>query len=232
MTDEQDEQLAARLAAVRARVAEAAARSGRPAEAVTVVGVCKTVGRPAIDAAYAAGLRHFGENRVQDAVAKFRPDDPDDLVLHLIGHLQTNKARTAVELFDVIHSVDSRRLLDELERRAAHAAVNLPILLEVNISGEASKHGLAPAEVEAAAAHAMGLAHLRLRGLMTVGPLVDDAELVRPVFRGLRELRDRLCERHPDWALPELSMGMTNDYPVAVEEGATLVRIGRAIFGS
>ncbi len=226
------EQLAARLAAVQARVADAAARSGRPAEAVTIVGVCKTVGRPAIDAAYAAGLRHFGENRVQDAVAKFRPDDPDDLVLHLIGHLQTNKARTAVELFDVIHSADSRRLLDELARRAARAAGSLPILLEVNISGEASKHGLAPAEVEAVAAHAVGLAHLRLRGLMTVAPLVDDAELVRPVFRGLRELRDRLCECHSDWALPELSMGMTNDYPVAVEEGATLVRVGRAIFGS
>ena len=121
--------LAARLTTVQARVAEAAARSGRPAEAVTIVGVCKTAERPAIDEAYAAGLRHFGENRVQDAMAKFGPERPADLTLHLIGHLQTNKARHAVRLFHVIHSVDSLRLLDELERQAARAGVTMPILL-------------------------------------------------------------------------------------------------------
>lgn len=226
-----DSEIAARLGLVRDRVAAAAARGGRAPEAVTIVGVCKTVDRPAVEAAYAAGLRHVGENRVQEAVVKFGQGKPADLVLHLIGHLQTNKARAAVDLFDTIHSVDSRRLLDELERRAAAAGRRLPVLLEVNVSGEASKQGLAPAEIEAIAVQAAGLPHLRLRGLMTVAPLVTEAEETRPIFRGLRELRDRLRDRHPEWELPDLSMGMTNDYEVAVEEGATLVRIGRAIFG-
>jgi pyridoxal phosphate enzyme (YggS family) len=222
--------LGARLAVVQERVAEAAARSGRTADAVTLVGVCKTADRAAIDEAYAAGLRHFGENRVQDAAAKFGHDRPDDLTLHLIGHLQTNKARDAVRLFQVVHSADSERLLEALEHQAARFGLTLPVLLEVNVSGEASKQGIAPAAVEALAAHAFRQPHLRPRGLMTVAPLADEAEAVRPVFRGLRELRDRLVAAHPDWPLPDLSMGMTNDYTVAIEEGATLVRVGRAIF--
>jgi hypothetical protein len=223
--------LAERLALVQERVAAAAARSGRSASAVTIVGVCKTVSRPVIEAAYAAGLRHFGENRVQEAAAKFDANVPADLVLHLIGHLQTNKARPAVQLFQLIHSVDSIRLLDELERQAARQGRQLPVLLEVNISGEANKQGLAPQQVEAVAEHAAGLTQLQLRGLMTMAPLSDDMEATRPVFRRLRQLRDELAARHPAWSLVELSMGMTNDYPVAIEEGATLVRIGRAIFG-
>jgi pyridoxal phosphate enzyme (YggS family) len=223
--------LAQRLTVVQERIAAAAARSGRPAAAVTLVAVCKTADRPAIDAAYAAGVRHFGENRVQEALAKFGQARPADLVLHLIGHLQTNKARDAVRLFQVIHSVDSEHLLDALERQAARADLTVPVLLEVNVSGEASKQGVAPAATEALATAAFARPHLRPRGLMTVAPLVDDAEQVRPVFRGLRALRDRLCAAHPDWQLPDLSMGMTNDYEVAIEEGATIVRIGRAIFG-
>jgi pyridoxal phosphate enzyme (YggS family) len=223
--------LATRLADVQDRVTTAAARSGRSAEAVTLVGVCKLADRHAIDEAYAAGLRHFGENRVQEALAKFGGGRPTDLVLHLIGHLQTNKARDAVRLFQVIHSADSAHLLDAIERQAARAGLTAPVLVEVNVSGEASKQGVAPEAAEALLAHAFGLPHLRPRGLMTIAPLVDDAEAVRPVFRALRELRDRLRDAHPEWELPDLSMGMTNDFPVAIEEGATLVRVGRAIFG-
>jgi PLP dependent protein len=222
--------LATRLAAVQERVAMAAARSGRSAETVTLIGVSKLADRPAIDEAYAAGLRHFGENRVQEALAKFGEGRPADLVLHLIGHLQTNKARDAVRLFQVIHSADSVHLLDAVDRQAARAGLTMPMLVEVNVSGEASKHGVAPEATEALVAHAFSLPNLQPRGLMTVGPLVDDAEAVRPVFRALRELRDRLRDAHPDWELPDLSMGMTNDFPVAIEEGATLVRVGRAIF--
>ena len=222
--------VAERIERVRAEIADAAARSGRSPAAVTLVGVCKTVDRPAVDEAYAAGLRHVGENRVQDALAKFGDGHPADLALHLIGHLQTNKARAAVGLFDMVHSVDSVRLLDELSRRAAQRDATLPILLEINVSGETSKHGARPDEAEALVAHALGLPNLQPRGLMTIAPLASDAEATRPFFRGLRELRDRLLDRHPGWSLPDLSMGMTNDYPVAVEEGATLVRVGRAIF--
>lgn len=218
-----------RLSIVRERVAEAALRRGRVPGRVTIIGVSKTADRPAIDEAYAAGLRHFGENRVQEALDKFGGELPDDLTLHLIGHLQTNKARPAVRLFGVIHSVDSVRLLDELQRQAERAGVLVPVLLEINISGEAAKHGATPEAAEGLVAHAYAQPNLLPRGLMTVAPL-DDSEAVRPVFRALRELRDRLAEAHPEWSLPELSMGMTNDYPVAVEEGATLVRIGRAIF--
>jgi pyridoxal phosphate enzyme (YggS family) len=223
--------VATRLAAVQERVAAAAARSGRAAATVTLVGVCKLADRPAIDEAYAAGLRHFGENRVQEALAKFDEWRPDGLVLHLIGHLQTNKARDAVRLFQVIHSADSAHVLDAIERQAARAGLTVPVLVEVNVSGEASKQGVAPEAAEALLTHAFDLPHLQPRGLMTVGPLVEDAEAVRPVFRALRELRDRLRDAHPAWELPDLSMGMTNDYPVAIEEGATLVRVGRAIFG-
>ena len=225
--------LATRLATVHERVSAAAARSGRPAEAVTLVGVCKMADRAAIDEAYAAGLRHFGENRVQDALAKFGDARPADLVLHLIGHLQTNKARDAVTLFQV-DPLRRQRAACSTRSSARRARFDLvvPVLLEINIAGEASKQGVSPEAAEALVAHAAGLPHLRPRGLMTIAPLVDDAEAVRPVFRALRELRDRLRDAHPDWELPDLSMGMTNDYPVAIEEGATLVRVGRAIFAS
>jgi hypothetical protein len=224
--------IASRLDQVRARVADAAARSGRHEDAVTLIGVCKTADRAAINEAYQAGLRHFGENRVQDALSKFGAARPPDVVLHLIGHLQTNKARAALGLFQVVHSVDSIRLLDELARQAGRAAQRLPVMLEVNVGGEATKHGVAPAGVEALAEHAFALPHLAPCGLMTVAPLVDEAEAVRPVFRALREIRDRLHERHPAWTLTDLSMGMTNDFEVAIEEGATHVRVGRAIFAA
>lgn len=223
--------VATRLTSVNERVAEAMARGHRQPGSVTVVGVSKTVDRRVVEEAYAAGLRHFGENRVQSAESKFAPPRPDDLTLHLIGHLQTNKCRTAVSLFDVIHSVDSERLVAALAAEARRANLVVPVLLEVNVSGELSKQGLAPAEVATVAVQVAAQPHLRLRGLMTMAPLVAEIEATRPIFRGLRELRDQLMEQHPGWELSELSMGMTNDFPVAIEEGATLVRIGRAIFG-
>lgn len=224
--------VAARLEIVRERIADAAARSRRASDAVTLVGVSKGTARVIVDEAYAAGLRDVGENRVQEAQGKFATGRPDDLTLHLIGHLQTNKARDAVRLFSVVHSVDSAHLIDALQHQAARIQARIDILLEINISGEEAKQGAAPEVAEALALHAAHQPQLRLRGLMTVAPLVDDAAMVRPVFAGLRELRDRLVDTHPTLDLPDLSMGMSNDYAVAIAEGATIVRIGRAIFGS
>lgn len=221
--------LAARIATVRAEIVAAATRVGRDPGTVTLVGVCKTVERPTVDAAYAQGLRDFGENRVQVAKAKFGADRPADLILHLIGSLQTNKAREAVALFDLIHSVDRLSLIEALARAAARAGHRLPVLLQVNIAGEESKQGCEPDEATALAAAIVAQPALELRGLMTLAPYVLSEE-TRPVFRALRVLRDELRERHPDHPFPELSMGMTNDYAVAIEEGATIVRVGRAIF--
>ncbi len=221
--------LATRIATVRAEIAAAAARAGRDPGTITLIGVCKTVERPTVDAAYAHGLRHFGENRVQVAKAKFGADRPADLVLHLIGSLQTNKARDAVALFDLIHSVDRLGLIEALASAATRAGRRLPVLLQVNIAGEKSKQGCDPDEATALAAAIVAHPTLELRGLMTMAPYVPSAE-TRPVFRALRTLRDELRGHHPDQPLPELSMGMTNDYGVATEEGATIVRVGRAIF--
>jgi len=221
--------LATRIATVRAEIAAAAARAGRDPGTITLIGVCKTVERPTVDAAYAHGLRHFGENRVQVAKAKFGADRPADLVLHLIGSLQTNKARDAVALFDLIHSVDRLGLIEALASAATRAGRRLPVLLQVNIAGEESKQGCDPDEATALAAAIVAHPTLELRGLMTMAPYVPSAE-TRPVFRALRTLRDELRGHHPDQPLPELSMGMTNDYGVATEEGATIVRVGRAIF--
>lgn len=176
-----------------------------------------------IQQAYQAGIRDFGENRIQEAKSKIiqlsvlqpRP------LWHLVGHLQTNKVNIAVEIFDIIHSVDSLRLAEVISRYADH---DMPILIQVNISGEASKGGFSPDEAVSAVARISNLPHLETKGLMTIAPYTNDPEQVRPVFRRLRKLRDSLGLEH-------LSMGMTDDFEVAIEEGATMVRIGRAIFG-
>jgi pyridoxal phosphate enzyme (YggS family) len=222
--------LAGRIARVQGEVAAAARRAGRDPGEVTIVGVCKTVERPAVDEAYALGLRHFGENRVQVAKAKFGAGRPGDMALHLIGSLQTNKAKDAVALFDLVHSVDRANLIEALASAAAKAGRRLPVLLQVNIAGEESKQGCEPGETEALALAIAAQPSLELRGLMTMAPLVATPEEARPVFRGLRQLRDDLCRANTTLNLPDLSMGMTNDYAVAIEEGATIVRIGRAIF--
>lgn len=229
------EALAERLAAVTLRLAAAAARSGRDPAAVTLVAVSKTVPLEAIREAAAAGQRDFGENRVQEAQAKIPELRGAALRWHLIGRLQRNKARRALKLFDVIHSIDSLALAQTLDRGAALAwpdeARQMAVLFEVNVAGEATKTGFAPEELIAAAPVLAALPRLLPRGLMTVAPQVADPELARPVFRALRQLRDRLRPHFPEGAFRELSMGMSHDYGVAVEEGATIVRIGTAIFG-
>jgi pyridoxal phosphate enzyme (YggS family) len=189
----------------------------------------------ALLAAYESGVRHFGENRVEEASAKlpvFRQSLGDPaVVFHMIGHLQSRKAGEAAALFDRVHSVDSVKLAQRLSRFATKP---LPILLEVNVSGEESKYGFDGArrsELLSAVEAISQLPNLQLDGLMTMAPIVDDPEQARPVFRALRELRDDLEACYPALTWPHLSMGMTDDFEIAVEEGATLVRIGRAIFG-
>lgn len=215
--------IAKNLERVQERVAQAASRVGRDATAVTIVGASKTVPPEAVAVAHGAGLRHFGENWVQEARSKqaqLPPLEPAP-TWHLIGHLQTNKVSPALQLFDVIQTVDSVRLAEALARRAQRP---VPAFLEVNVTGEATKSGFALEEVAHVARHILQLPELEVRGLMTVAPLASDPEAVRWVFRRLRELGAEL-------GLRELSMGMTDDFEVAIEEGATFVRIGRAIFG-
>lgn len=210
-----------RVAAVRNRIALAADRAGRAPEAVMLIAVSKTWPAAAVRDVLATGVADFGENRVQEGVAKAEELDGEAIRWHLIGHLQTNKARAALGTFAILHAVDSERLL-----RAIAAAASAParIMIEVNVAEEPSKFGVTPPEVASLLKVAAALPQIDVRGLMTVAPHVDDAELVRPVFRGLRELAEAN-------GLRELSMGMTNDYEVAIEEGATFVRVGRAIFG-
>lgn len=234
----------ARIAEVRRRVGEAANRVGRDARDVTLIAVSKTHGADLVAAAARAGLRDFGENRVQEALDKIpQVVASEPLRWHLIGHLQRNKARRAAEVFSLIHSVDSLRLAEALARHAHETLPGgrLPILLQINIAGEAQKEGFdlagGPANRAALAAfyadveRVLQLPALEVRGLMTIAPYVSDPRLTRPAFQQLRALRDDLAGRYPQCAWSELSMGMTNDFEVAIEEGATLVRVGRAIFG-
>ncbi len=234
MADDWRARITENLERVRRRIAEAAQRAGRPAQGVTIVAVTKTWPAEVVRAAAAAGLSEIGENRVQEAAAKRALlQDLTGVRWHLVGHLQRNKAGPAVELFDLIHSVDSLELAAALERRAAALGRVVPVLLEVNVGQEESKFGFPPRE-EALRAAVEGLRRfpgLRLEGLMTVAPPAADPETVRPVFRRLAALRADLRERYPEAPWSHLSMGMTDDYPIAVEEGATLVRIGRALFG-
>jgi len=218
---------AERLEVVRSRIAAAAERVGRDPSSVRLIGASKTVPAEVLVHAVRAGLEDLGENRVQEAEAKaplLRADLTDGAgpAWHLIGHLQSNKARKAVALFDWIHSVDSPRLADALDRIALELGRTPRVLVEVNTSGEASKEGVAPADAPALIAHVAGLTAIRLVGLMTIGPLAGDA---RPAFRLLKQLRDAA-------GLAELSMGMSGDFEDAVEEGATMVRVGSALFGA
>jgi len=211
------------LASVRARIAAAAGRAGRDPASVQLIAVTKTVAPERVEEALVAGLTVFGENKVQEAKAKI-PLVSSRAHWHMVGHLQSNKARDAVALFELIHSVDSVKLATELNKWADQAGKTQPILLEVNVAGEASKFGLQPGDAEPALAEINKLPRLEVRGLMTIAPFCEEPEQVRPYFRQLRGLRDQL-------SLPELSMGMTHDFEIAIEEGATMVRIGTAIFG-
>ena len=221
--------VAARYEAVRRQVADAADIAGRDPSDVRIVAVTKTVGLDEIAQAVEAGVCDFGENRVQEFLGKYGLFPTVDW--HFIGTLQTNKVKDVVRRACLIHSVDSLRLLDEIDRRAGQAGVVQRVLLQVNVSGEASKHGFEPGELRDALVEASRLPHVEVRGLMTMAPF-GRPEDSRWVFRELKELRDSLREMPLNGVeLDELSMGMSSDYRVAVEEGATIVRVGRAIFG-
>jgi hypothetical protein len=228
------------LATVKGRMARAAVRAGRNPGEVTLIAVSKTFSAEHIHEAYAAGVRHFGENRVQEWEGKFSQVADLDATWHLIGHLQSNKARRAANLFHAIDSVDSLSLAQKLDRAYAecvadrpgviHPPSRLPILIEVRLSSELTKSGVHADELPALAEAILALPHLGLRGLMTIPPLLNKPEDVRPYFRRLRELRDELATRIGS-PLAVLSMGMSHDFEVAIEEGATQVRIGSAVFG-
>jgi hypothetical protein len=221
--------LAANIESVRERIRAACDRAGRPPESVALLAVAKTHPAEAVQDAAACGLMLFGENKVQEAKAKI-PQCPGKLRWHLVGHLQTNKARDAVELFEMIQSVDSLRLAEEINKRAEQASKRMPVLLEVNLAGEASKFGYAPERLLAELKDLNALPRLEIHGLMTVPPWSPVPENVRPYFRRMRELKHQ-CEDLLGASLPQLSMGMTGDFEVAIEEGATMVRVGTAIFG-
>jgi pyridoxal phosphate enzyme (YggS family) len=221
--------VAGAVAAARRRIAAAAERAGRDPASVRLVAVSKTVAAERVAEAVAAGVTDLGENRVQEAAAK-RPQLPDGVRWHMVGHLQTNKAARAAATFAVVHSVDSVRLAETLAARRPAGLGELEVLLEVELTGLPGHTGLLPGGLEEAVAAIAGLGGLRLRGLMTMAPPVADPEEARPVFAALRRMRDGL-EQRAGGALPELSMGMSGDFEVAVEEGATMVRLGRAIFG-
>jgi pyridoxal phosphate enzyme (YggS family) len=214
------------LTQVRERIRQACERAGRDPGSVTLVAVTKGLPVETIREAAALGITDVGENRVQEAAAKIDGWSGGALRWHLIGHLQRNKAKDAVELFGAIHSVDSLALADELERQAAKRARSLDVFVQVNVSGETTKFGCRPEEASALARHLAGQPHLRLKGFMTMAPFGADPELARPAFRELRLLRDTIQ------ASGLLSMGMSHDFEVAIEEGADLVRIGTAIFGA
>jgi pyridoxal phosphate enzyme (YggS family) len=222
---------------VRSRIADAAARAGRRADEITLVGVAKRQSAEAVVALADAGLRHFGENFVQEAraklprVAELRSPAAPPLAWHFVGRLQTNKAKLAAGLFTQVESLDRAELAAALDRHVAALGRSLDVLLQVNVSGEAQKGGAEPDALPALVEAVRACAHLRLRGLMTVPAASADPERVRPAFARLRELRDALCRAAGGFTLPELSMGMSADFEVAIEEGATIVRVGTALFG-
>jgi len=226
-----DRRIADNLAGVQARIAEAAAGSGRTSQAITLVAVTKYVDRRGAEALLAAGCRDLGESRPQELWAKADAIGRPDLRWHLIGHLQRNKIRRTLPLVAMIHSVDSQRLLAALNDEAATLGRRSTALLEVNLSGESAKHGLQPREVAPIVSRAGDFPHVEIRGLMGMAGLASNAEQTRREFAALRELRDRLLPPGPaDVSLPELSMGMSRDFEAAIAEGATIVRVGSALF--
>jgi pyridoxal phosphate enzyme (YggS family) len=238
--------IATNLAMVRDEITAACQRANRQPDSVKLVAVSKKRPAQEIVAAFQEGVRHFGENRLEEAAAKIPEVDSllpasSDIIWHMIGHVQSRKAKDIVQHFQVIHSLDSLKLANRYNQFAAEFGITSEVLLETNISGETAKAGIAANqwqhsrqqrqiiwEMVEAISH---LSHIRLVGLMTMAPYEVDAEATRPIFAGLQELQDSLANDFPHVIWRELSMGMTNDYPIAIEEGATLVRIGRAIFG-
>ena len=221
--------LADNLNLIQQRIAAACSRCDREPNSVTLLAVSKTQPPEAIKTASQLGLVYFGENKIQEAKAKI-PECPGRLRWHFIGHLQSNKCRDAVELFEMIQSVDSLALAQELNKRCDQASKTMRVLLEVNVAGEASKFGYAPKKLLSELSEINSLPRLEVHGLMTLPPFVADAEKARPHFQRLRELKME-CEEVLGAPLPHLSMGMSGDFEVAIEEGATIVRVGTALFG-
>jgi len=227
--------IAENVAEVRQRITAAAHRAGRDPAGITLMAVSKTFPAASIREAYAAGIRVFGENRVQEFSGKsIQLADLKDAEWHMIGHLQSNKAAAAAELFIAVDSVDSLKLAEKLDAAAEKLTKKLRVLIEINVGGESAKSGLAPdsAQLEELLVAAPGLKHIEFRGLMTIPPFAEDVDEARPYFRKLRELRDQIAARNlPAIHVDTLSMGMSHDFEVAIEEGSTYVRVGTAIFG-
>lgn len=224
--------LPSRLSLVRERIEYAAGRAGRDPTGISIVGVTKTLPVTMIEAALRAGLTRIGENRVMEGCEKIEQLGRDAATWHLVGHLQTNKARHAVRCFDIIESVDSVRVAEAIQRRAEIEQVSVPVLIEVNVSGEASKFGVAPGELRQLLEEISVLDRIHVQGLMTIALFDDRESIVRPAFVGLRQL----LEEAQSWGIPgtemtQLSMGMSSDFEWAVAEGATIVRLGSVLFG-
>lgn len=213
------------------RVRAAARRAGRDPAGVRIIAVTKQVPVERIKEALDAGVRDLGENRVQEMRAKMQVL-PADTRWHMIGHLQTNKVKDVVGRVELLHSLDRWKLARAVDRQAAAEDVTVPVLVQVNVSGEESKFGISPVELQEFLAALKDLTHLRVNGLMTIAPYVDDPEEARTYFRSLRLLAEQVAGKVPGVSMEHLSMGMSNDYEVAVEEGATMVRLGSAIFGA
>jgi PLP dependent protein len=229
--------LRARLEAINRRIEAACGRAGRPVSEVTLVAVSKTVPAERIREAIEAGVRMLGENRIQEAAGKIPElgaiSAEFKVEWHLIGHLQSNKARRAVELFDAIHSVESFKLAERLDNIAGDVGKKIPVFIEVNLGGEESKAGVPPDEILPLAEQISKLSNLELRGLMAVPPFFEDPENARPFFQQLRRIRDEARQTGAvGGRFEDLSMGMSNDFEIAIEEGATFIRIGTALFGA
>ena len=232
MPDTDSDSIAANLAAVRARLDGAARAAGRDPATVRLIAISKTFSADAVRAAYLAGHRDFGENKVQEALQKIEQTSDLAIDWHLVGHLQSNKARKAGARFDLVHSVDQAAIAARLDEGAAAAGRSIELLAQVDLAREPSKHGAPVDQLPGLLQSASSLRAARFVGLMLLPPAVDDPELARPFFRAIRTLRDELVTRGVDRSmLGELSMGMSHDFEVAVEEGATLIRVGTAIFG-
>ena len=219
----------ANLERVRAQIAAAAQKAHRSPNEVQLVAISKTHPAESVREAHRAGQNIFGESRVQEARVKI-PELPSALRWHFVGHLQKNKIRHALPLFELFHSIDSLALAEDVSRIAEEAGLHPRVLVELNVSGEGSKFGFSPEKLRANMEPLLALPRITVEGLMTIPPLAPEAEMSRKFFAQLRDLRDQL-EKEFALRLPELSMGMTNDFPIAIEEGATMIRVGTAIFG-
>lgn len=219
-----------RLSQVQERIARAAVRAGRPEQDITLIGVSKRKSIAEMQSAYAAGLRHFGENRAQEVRDKFPAFDPPGIIRHFIGHLQSNKVKYLPGRVDLIHSIDSIKIADAVNQRFGNQELPIPVLVEVNISGEGNKQGVEPEQALDLAAYCAELPFLEFRGLMTIGPLTDEASRIRQAFQEMYKCQQDILAQI-SVAEPMLSMGMSGDFEIAIEEGASHIRVGTAIFG-